>query len=180
MQDYTFSRWRILPAEHLSYYLYILRRIVTNSTIQTNCIRITNLCFYLNRWNNSFHFTKKFCYFTTIYIMKLNVYIFVCMQFCRNVAEIVACDELNTSKSRSKSPSRKNLSSKHLQLVMSNIQSWKDDQDSLQVCSIGGKYSMGEGVMEYLEVCSIGGCSKGEGVYGILYRCVRQGYIQFE
>ena len=48
---------------------------------------------------------------------------------------------------------------------MSNIQSWKDDQDSLQVCSIEGKYSMGEGVMEYLEVCSIGGCSKGEGVW---------------
>ena len=48
---------------------------------------------------------------------------------------------------------------------MSNIQSWKDDQDSLQVCSIEGKYSMGEGVMEYLEACSLGGCSKGEGVW---------------
>ncbi|XP_063423324.1 centrosomal protein of 70 kDa-like isoform X1 [Mytilus trossulus] len=74
-------------------------------------------------------------------------------QFCRNVTEMVNEDDINTSKGRSKSPSRKknNLSSKSLQLAMATIQSWKDDQDSLQELAISVN-KLGDRVAPWLKI----------------------------
>lgn len=74
-------------------------------------------------------------------------------QFCRNVAEMTDSNDLNSSKGRAKSPCRKksSLSSKSLQLAMSTIQSWKDDQESLQELAISVN-KLGERVAPWLKI----------------------------